>query len=285
MAGRRVVVDWTDERYSNGPNVFPLLFDCDLVDSSTDWQTSQSVTPNSWLFNLHRDAESMSRLTSTPRSQIERQLSINPRQLYDEDVAVLIASRIYDQVFHWLTSQSTYPQDWPRNLNEFMRFFVRELCVPVADLRELVFGLQKSLFGDRDVLGIHVRYTDNWSRRKYDPMKVFGPYCDKHLQNPNTAIYLATDNRQIENQLLSQYGDRCLSITKWWPNNRGKPLHNPEQGSDRVQVAKEAMTEILLLSKCSRIVAKYSTFSEYAKLISDVSPDIHIRLEDQCTHS
>ena len=279
VTNRRVAIDWTDERYSNGPNVFPLLFDCDLVDQSIDWHSSQSVAPKSWSCNLHRDAESMSGLIGIPRSQIERQLSISPRRLYDEDVVVLIASRISDQVFRCLASRPAYPPDWPRNPNEFMRWFVRGACQPAISIRDHADHLRKSMFDGRDTLGVHVRFTDNWSRRQYDPMTVFGPHCDAHLSTSDAAaIYLATDNQNVERQFLDHYNDRCIVIPKRWPSKIGKPLHAHDSQSDRLQIAKEAITEIILLSHCRRIASKHSTFADYAMLLSE--SDSHIRLGD-----
>lgn len=61
-------------------------------------------------------------------------------------------------------------------------------------------------------IGIHIRRTDNAKSIASSPLEAFTKAIDKEVaENPDTSIFLATDDEPTRRELLTRYGNRVLT--------------------------------------------------------------------------
>jgi hypothetical protein len=110
-----------------------------------------------------------------------------------------------------------------------------------------------------DVIGLHVR---SWycGRRSWHDNSLFEMEIDKC--NPGSKIFLCTDNSDVANHFKQKYGERILQ----YPQNSYNTSHLAESGHNCDVVDNmNALTDMLLLSKCSAIIGTFgSSFTECA---------------------
>lgn len=102
-------------------------------------------------------------------------------------------------------------------------------------------------------LGIHLRRGDNQLAVKESPLVVFTDWLDKQFRlNPNSSLFLATDDPKIAAELRKRYPNR---------------LHYFEHLTDRTKplAIKQAFLDFLILADSEEIHGSfYSSFSEEA---------------------
>lgn len=117
--------------------------------------------------------------------------------------------------------------------------------------------LHPSIEPGEDVIGIHIRRTDNEMSVKYSPTHLFVEKIEEEIStNPQAKFYLATDDPQEENQLKERFGEHILTYQK--------------QSLDRndPQAIRDAAIDLFNLSRCKRIYGSYySSFSDTAAYI------------------
>jgi hypothetical protein len=108
----------------------------------------------------------------------------------------------------------------------------------------------KTLFGDKTIVGVQIRRTDNEQAIKHSPTEAF---LEAMATYPiTTYFFLATDSEFEKVKLRDVYGSRILTFEA--PLNRGT-----------LAGMRAAFTDWLALSKCTEILGSYrSTFSETA---------------------
>src|SRR5262245_46211790 len=92
LAGRRLLIDWSDDLYSNNKsNVFPSFFQCSACVPIDELPMTDSVSPSIWRGHLYETADYMrSQYRTRENSEIWREFSIDLTKLdYQEDVAVM----------------------------------------------------------------------------------------------------------------------------------------------------------------------------------------------------
>jgi hypothetical protein len=94
LTGRRLIVDWSDDTYSNdGSNVFTSLFQCPLCSRMDEIPTTDSIRPGIWRGHLHESALNMIKLypeASLRYPETWRAFSVDLSRLdYSEDVLVM----------------------------------------------------------------------------------------------------------------------------------------------------------------------------------------------------
>lgn len=85
-----------------------------------------------------------------------------------------------------------------------------EIFVPKEELRNRIFSITDNY---RDnVIGIHIRRTDNLSAIKDNPNEKFFTLMDQEIQqNTQCQFYLATDSAEIKSLMIQRYGERIIS--------------------------------------------------------------------------
>lgn len=118
---------------------------------------------------------------------------------------------------------------------------------------------------DREnLVGIHVRRTDNRDAINNSPLSGFMDKMKREVEkNPNVHFYLATDDREVENEITAEFGDRIYTF-------KDKSL-----ARDDNQGIIDAYTEMLCLSRCSKIIGSFnSTYSAMAARIGGIKLEI-----------
>lgn len=276
LAGRRLVVDWSDEVYSaDGRNAFPRLleFSPGLAASPGELDsrlperllTSASVAPPLWRGWLHESPVTMLERWFPDRLRLDsrcaKALSIDVTRL-DHPEEVVVVWSFFDQV-HRLRRHFTgefralRSRDDRRILGELLQHHLR----PAPAVAERSDRFEAERF-HRPTAGVHVRYTD-----KRTPL---GPVHRRirHLldHTPGLQIFLATDSLQVRNDFERRYAG-VITAEKWYSPS-GKPLHRDGSRPDRLEEGIAALVDIRLLAACDYlIVDESSAFSYVARLL------------------
>lgn len=113
-----------------------------------------------------------------------------------------------------------------------------------------------SVFGS-NVIGIHIRRTDNINAILQSPISLFTNVMDKEIRlNPDVCFYVASDSWEEKKFLKEKYGDRIITFEH-------------EVRRDNSEGIKNAMVELYLLSKTTRIYGSAS--SSYSLLAANIS--------------
>lgn len=133
-------------------------------------------------------------------------------------------------------------------------FSIFKASPEVLDRGKEVFGR----IGDK-TCGFHIRRTDHREAIKNSPTILFVDKAEEILNNSDeTEIFLATDDKELENFMKKKFGARIFSY------NQKVYSRSNRQGMQ------DGMVDLLALSKCSRIYGSYgSTFSQMASYIGN----------------
>jgi hypothetical protein len=108
----------------------------------------------------------------------------------------------------------------------------------------------------KDMVGVHIR---SWycSKNRFHSNDIFEEQIDK--LNPE-KFFLCSDNSDVQKYFVDKYCDRVVTYERQLFNNP----HQAESGHhDDIQITTDAFIELLILSKCSKIIGTYdSTFDE-----------------------
>lgn len=118
-----------------------------------------------------------------------------------------------------------------------------------------------------DLIGIHVRGGDlkkdlieKRDKRKYAPPEVFFVEVEKILKkNKHQKFFLSCENAEDEDKFLSKYNKNIIK------------LENSTKNRNTKEGIVDAFANMVLLSKCSRIIGTKSSFSDVASYISGIN--------------
>lgn len=114
----------------------------------------------------------------------------------------------------------------------------------------------------KDIVGVHIR---SWycSKNIFHSNDIFEAEIDK--LNPE-KFFFCCDNSDVHNYFINKYGDRVITYDRQLFNNP----HLAESGHhDNIQITTDAFIELLILSKCAKIIGTYaSSFDEVAWWLS-----------------
>lgn len=271
LTNRGLVIDWNDPTYSNdGSNVFPLYFECPLNNTTDSIPLTASVSPAVWRGHLHKTLGDMEEPHGNiTRAESRRIFSIDLSKLdYNEDVLVM-----------WSNTQRI---DLLRNHLKFynselalmsteaiLKKLLRKELVLHANVQDRVdqFKLKRL---KKNVVGVHVRYTDRKTRLQDIHKKLVALL----KSNPALQIFLATDNIEIKNMFEEMYPD-VITAPHWYARP-GLRIHRDKYCPDRTESGIEALVDLYLLAECDHlIIDTSSSFSYLAGLLSK-APDTHI---------
>jgi hypothetical protein len=109
------------------------------------------------------------------------------------------------------------------------------------------------------MVGVHIR---SWycERRKLHSNQIFEEEIDKLPSNQK--FFFCSDNSDVQQYFIDKYGDRIITYERQMFND----YRLAESGHhDDIQITTDAFIELLLLSKCDKIIGTYaSSFDEVA---------------------
>ncbi len=152
-------------------------------------------------------------------------------------------------------------KDLPVFISTVNRFYegadALKIFQPIPELQTVIDGYH-SLYGN-NILGIHIRRTDNLESVRYSPIQGFFEIMDAELaKNPATNFYLATDSPDDERLMRSRYMGHIISHEKDLSRNSEKGIQ-------------DALIDLYCLSNTQKIIGSYfSSFSEVAAQIRNI---------------
>jgi hypothetical protein len=269
LTGRKTVIDWRDESYSNdGTNAFARFFSCPGVFPETILPEHGSIRPGVWRNELHKTMDSMmAELDSDKHSSVfvHRKYSVDVRKLdYAEDIVVF---------WHYVGRIRALRANLQNSSNGFAGMdcdgIVRKVLLEQMrlsnEVRQHINDFKSATGWPPKVIGLHIRNTD---------MKTDLGHYERALQRflerePSAHVFLATDNRQVECQYQRRY-KRVFSTPKWFPDD-SSAMHQNSTCRDKVLNGIEALVDMYLLAGCHYLIYPGgSTFSRMSRLLSDI---------------
>ena len=267
ITGRKLVVDWSDGSYSpEGSNAIHHFFRSSLFSPADEIPDSDSVEPRIWRGRLRESAMAMAegcapRLRGDPF--LWKRFSIDLSRLdYQEDVLVMWA-------FFPLVDlmRGHFRGEFSRLRRLDTDSILRETMHQYLELQPAVRERVDSMRRDwprHPTLGVHVRHTD----KKTDVRGIQHRVNKLRSQHPGAQLFLATDNRAMEELFAQTYGG-VLTAPKWYPQAEIR-LHESAECPDKMQNGIEALTDLYLLAGCDYLVLDTSSaLSRLASILAD----------------
>ena len=267
LAGRRLIVDWSDSHYSaNGENSFFQFFECPLLNPADAVPTTDSVSPPIWRGHLRDSAMSMRRLLGNP-SNPESILSIDLKRLdYEEEALIfwLYAEKIDVLRRHF---QGPFLELARLTNDEILAKLLNEDLHLHADIQTRVGEFRRDHAGRRTV-GVHARYTDY----HVDLSAILSRLNSLLRRDPELQILLATDNINIQRMFQRTY-PRVITTEHGYSTSPNMPIHMDTARSDPIESGREALVDLYALADCDYlIVDTSSSFSYVATLLTNAPP-------------
>ena len=121
------------------------------------------------------------------------------------------------------------------------------------------------LINVKKTLGIHLRGTDKHIEVRPVDMKVIFDKINKMIEeNDIKYIFLSTDDYKYYQMLVEKYGEMVIRHKGNLISQNGRPIHFVQ---DRRRINREAMLDILSLSRCSYFIYNHSNLSYLALTI------------------
>ena len=276
---RTLVIDWRDKFYSSdSSNAFESLFHTQHVDVSTSCKVIETITepvaPHIWTGHLHQQ---LPHLLSQETKELR---SIGQRMFmkYSINVAKLAYHQDYLVYCSYIEEISKLKRHFKNELlplkrssnEEIFKFVFNTYLKLESSLNQRIDNFIATHFTQNYVIGFHVRHTD-----KSISLKRYERAFEEHLARyPDAIFFLATDNRVVEQDFLKKYPDKVFVLDKWLPDD-GLKAHGNSACPDLTQHARESLMDIVLLSRCDRLIySRTTTFAQVARIISKtLSPE------------
>lgn len=263
LSGRRLVVDWRDELYSDDDsNVFPRYFRCAQAHSLDELPDTASVTPPLWIGHLDESANVRERTSRLGPIEFRSVSSVDLTRLdHPEQVAVMwvTLSRVLFMTAH---HRQAFQALGRRPAYELLRGSLRSDLRLDGAIERRVDEFVRASF-DRPTVGVHVRFSDR--RGNLDVIQRRLEAVTK--REPTARIFLATDNAAVKAEFERTYSG-VLTAPKWYPPP-GTPAHLHGDNPNRFRTGADALVDLYLLARCDYLVADTaSTFARVACLLS-----------------
>jgi hypothetical protein len=276
-SGRNLNVIWDDGLYGNeGENVFPHLFELrGVAEKSFPLPTDMNVFPPLWrelhqpmhVLYEHYIPEGWNRLKALSHFSFDQS-----RLDYPNDVLVM-----------WDFDQFGVCCDPPVTWDDHL--LVGELAkrhlAPAESVSQAVNAYRARYFRP-EMIGVHIRLSNEAQCRTKSVEESHYHTLIRRIRRryPETGIFLATDNIEVERRFGHRYGELLVTTEKWF-GEAGDPLHLSKRRGDRFQNAVEALTDMFLLASCSHLIfPALSSFSLMASLLSSAANGNITRITD-----
>jgi hypothetical protein len=130
----------------------------------------------------------------------------------------------------------------------------------------------QSHFGNRPVLGIHLRNTDKTPTRPPEELRARAAELAAPL-GPEARVFLATDHQPTQDLFRQTFGERLILLPKWFdPAETPVPLHYSTAASaaQKRQVGLEALLDLYLLAACPHLYLQAN--STFSRIVAYLTP-------------
>jgi hypothetical protein len=199
-------------------------------------------------------AEEWRRMSQFRNSAIRRALIIGEDGLYERKYTIDVSSlEAYPVIFFQYCHSDFIPNHFSsEEYAENVRFHLNQL-VPAEQIASRLLPLPSP------IIGVHIRRTDNEIAKQTSKLDDFVTHMRRCLQErPDTSFFLATDDPETESTLKAAFPQIITSSKSSYSRSR-------------TQAIREALVDLLLLSRCDKILGSYySSFSDYASMFRRV---------------
>ncbi len=144
-------------------------------------------------------------------------------------------------------------------INSFWHFYPTPTpfrnFVPIQELQNKI-----DFISSKKMVGVHIRRTDNVQAIEQSPSNLFIDHMNEEIdRNKEVTFFLATDDPQVESQMISIYQNRIVTYKKR-SLDRNSPL-----------AIQDALIDLYCLANCSKLIGSYhSTFTIVAYEINGI---------------
>lgn len=280
LSGRSVYIDWRDGVYGpKGLNVFTELFNVKELPVLPTAPEKSSTKPSAWAGRIN---SSMDEIWNRDGNKKWERLDAIESYSFDlgdidhtEEVVVMWDFDQLDALREHLPREQASLDSEALLALAYQRFLS-----PAEELEREVANCFRDITGM--TVGVHVRASREGTRQKgVIPLKAYFRAIDSILgKNDVERIVVSTDSKTVEEEIKNRYGS-AWARQKWFADP-GESLHLNDSCPDKLQAAKDAVVDMLLLARCDRLVsAQNSSFSMLARLMSSAPSHHKVRLSPQ----
>lgn len=267
--GRFLVVDWSDDTYSNtGENSFNFLFDLKNIQfKKIDEMNLKDYTvwPLIWNNKLHYSSRELMfdciNNYNNGYEYFENAVRFEYNNIKNDCKLIIITHELNDPVmtFAKMGILPWYVYLNPKNAFRQIFFKYLQVTLPIKKGVEKILSQSKN----KKLIGIHVRASDNPKSSHWSIQEYF--HKISKLRNKYTHIFLATDNIDVVSCFRQQYGDFLLWQNQWLPTNPGDRAHANDNCPNKLDHAMSSLIDLLCLSQVDFLIANSeSSFSHLA---------------------
>jgi len=279
ISGRKVIVDWTDGMYApRGVNAFDLFFQSPVIDPAENPASlvtgSHSVTPSLWKDRVGLSWKEVVTPISWEPEYVRRDkpwnvLKNHPSEIdHPEDVLVWLSWMFREEEFK--SHRAIFPKEWIRLKDDSLKrkIFTDSLAL-AKDIVDQADLFERQHFSG-SVIGVHVRFTDNRTTfflKKVRPPEAYFPVIEDLMRNLEDAkIFLCSDNKSVVEMFQKRYNP-VIARDKYF-SPEGSAIHSSKECADKIKMGKDALVEMLLLSRCQHLIHGGSTFTKISRLMA-----------------
>lgn len=266
ISKRILVIDWSDGIYADADvNAFHRLFQLKNVKSQVLLPKSSKVWPIAWKNRLQKtmhDAYVEDGWLNWDRGKVIEQYSFDLSKLdYEHTILVMWEFDQLDKL------KPFYPEYADSDMNMYQYAFNNFLEVG-SDLSDKIDEILSDF--SENMLGVHVRATKEIQANKgMVTLDTYLHQIEKIKKKHNCGgMFIATDNIDIQQELLLKYPESI--VHKKWFAKPWESLHLNDQCPDLLENARNALIDIVLLSKCQYLCYNgLSSFGLIAHIMSE----------------
>lgn len=275
LSGRRLYVDWNDPAYGDGRNnYFGDLFKLEGVESVDEMPLAGSVRPPSWQGKLHLNWDQLYAEFGSPpwdRRWAQETFSFDQGNLDWPDETCVMWD--FDQFSKLAPLLPRLYSDFPAGgVNEVQQgYILRRHIRPSSVVQDEMQSYSSKLGTMRPFIGVHVRASaESFIARNTPPVSAYVKSVMRIMQTKSVStIFLATDNHDVQKVFEKKFGDDRVIFTDKWLPPAGVALHLKNDCPDRLQSAKDALVDVLLLASADYLVTMgNSSFGMLARMFS-----------------
>lgn len=200
----------------------------------------------------------------------------NPWEYYFKPVSTLSFQDALQAPF-CLGSSLVFPSGYPRKMLisqvQQLRDIAEAVLKPVDEIESDVQDVIRHLSTEGMILGVHFRGQEQ-KTMPYHPLsptsqQIFSA-IDRALDLIGfTRIFLATEDLDYLDTLVSRYGDRVFSLPHFRTRSPVNAYRINPRPKHRYLLGREILTDTLILSRCHGMVSSTSNVTEIARAINN----------------
>ncbi len=266
LCNRTLIVDWRKSVYASGEeNTFFELFELKNIPHQVQTIDSADVAPSRWQNRLNKSLDEVYQQDDWPnwdRTRMIKAYSVDLEDVeYEQNVTV---SWDFDQAEKLLSQLTQF-----ESLDQLYMHGFQKYLIVKPSIKSRVEKLKNKL--PKDYLAAHIRNTQEFSDNKgHTSVSRYLRAIQLHQYHEDNPFFLASDNIDVQNRLKDEHGK--LVFQEKWFAEAGEALHLSDRCPDKLENAKRALIDILVLANAKVLVCNSrSCFAQCARYFSPIA--------------